>query len=218
MSVLRSGAFALLFILATLPAQAADAAKPAGMQRLEQFLERAQSLQARFHQQIVQDDASGQPQIVDSTEGEVLLKRPGRFRWDYSKPYVRSVVADGREIWLYEADLEQATVRPFAEGLGDTPAALLSGRREALDRFEFVNAWSGERLEWVKLKPRAAEADFQSVAIAFAGDKPAQFELTDRLGQQTRIRFSDVKINAPVDEARFRFRVPPGVDVIREGP
>ena len=170
-------------------------------------------MRAAFRQEVV----NGNHEVVETAAGHMVLKRPGRFRWDYERPYERVVVADGKQLWLYEADLQQVTVHALAAGLGETPAALLTGEGDILERFEYVSSWSGEDRVWVRLKPRSADSDFESVGIAFSGNKPVQFDLNDRLGQLTRIFLSDVQINAPVDESLFRFKVPAGVDVIREG-
>ncbi len=191
----------------------AGAAAPAtGYTDLERFLDGAQSVTARFSQEIV--DSNGR--VLDTATGRLQLQRPGRFRWDYRSPYERVVLADGERLWLYEADLEQVTVRRLVDGLGETPAALLTGDRRMLERFEVVSTWAGENARWVRLKPRATDSDFESVAVAFAGDKPVEIEFQDRLGQQTRIRLTEVRLNARIDAAAFRFVAPPGVDVIRE--
>jgi outer membrane lipoprotein carrier protein len=184
-----------------------------GMDRLRNFLERVDSMRASFRQEVVNEDQ----RVIEEARGQVVLKRPGRFRWDYEQPYKRVVVSDGKRLSLYEADLEQVTVRPLAAGLGETPAALLSGERDILERFEYIGSWSGQGIAWVRLKPRAADPDFDSVAVGFSGDKPVQFELKDRLGQQTRLYLSDIRMNVAVADEVFRFEAPPGVDVIREG-
>lgn len=191
----------------------AHAAPADGLAQLEAFLEGAGSLRAEFRQDVV----DGNGDVVETASGRVVLKRPGRFRWDYLVPYQRVVVADGQRLWLYEADLEQVTVRPLTQGLGETPAALLTGERDILERFEHVSSWSGDELSWVRLKPRTADSDFDSVAIGFAGSKPVRFELQDRLGQLTRIHLSKVQVGTVVADAEFRFEPPAGVDVIREG-
>lgn len=216
--VLRAGAV-FFFAAAGLAAAGAVAASPAadsqpGMTRLRNFLEHAQSMRAAFSQEVV----NGNQEVVEQSSGHVSLMRPGRFRWDYEQPYKRLVVADGERLWLYEADLEQVTVRRLAAGLGETPAALLTGERDVLDRFEYVSSWSGDRVTWVRLKPRSADSDFESVAIGFAaGDKPVELELNDRLGQQTRVHLSEVEMNVKIADDAFHFQVPAGVDVIREG-
>lgn len=170
-------------------------------------------MRANFRQEIV----NGNQDVVETARGRMVFKRPGRFRWDYEQPYQRAVVADGERLWLYEADLQQVTVRPLAAGLGETPAALLTGDRAVLNRFEFVGAWSGDQVSWVRLKPRSADSDFDSVAIGFSGDRPVQLEINDRLGQQTRLFLSEIELNARVADGIFTFKVPDGVDVIREG-
>ena len=199
--------------LGALAVSGTSQAATTGADRLEQFIERVQTLRASFRQVVT---GPGE-EIVDEARGELLLKRPGRFRWDYRQPYERVVLADGERLWLYEADLEQVTVRPLSAGLGETPAALLTGKREVLDRFEQVSVWAGEDLAWVRLRPRSAESDFDSVAIAFSGERPVQLEIVDRLGQQTRVYLTDVRLNPAVTDDSFRFEVPPGADVIREG-
>lgn len=190
----------------------AFAAEPpdAGLKRLQDFMERVQTLRADFHQEIL----NGTEELIESSSGEFLFNRPGRFRWNYQKPYLRTVVADGERLWLYEADLDQVTVRPLSAGLGETPAALLTGDKSVLDRFEYVSSWTGEQVLWVRLRPRAADADFESVAIGFDGERPVRIELHDRLGQQTRLALSNVRLNGKLSADAFRFVVPEGADVI----
>lgn len=196
--------------LATAPAHSAEVPP---LQRLELFLDRVQSMRADFRQVQLTDQQSR----VEESRGRMLFKRPGRFRWDYREPFERTVVADGERLWLYEADLEQVTVRPLGSALGETPAALLTGGRDILQRFEPVVSWYAGDMAWVRLKPRSAESDFDSVAIGFAGNRLVQLEINDRLGQQTQVFFSSISINPRLDDKRFRFEVPPGADVIREG-
>jgi outer membrane lipoprotein carrier protein len=211
-----ASALLLLAAAAALPAAGAATSAPEakpGMDRLHDFLEHVQSMRASFRQEIV----NGNQEVIEEARGRMVLKRPGRFRWDYEQPYKRVVVADGERLWLYEADLEQVTVRPLAAGLGETPAALLTGARDVLDRFEYVSSSMADHVTWVRLKPRSADSDFESVAIGFTGEKLVQLELNDRLGQQTRLYLSDIEMNAKVADDTFRFQVPDGVDVIREG-
>lgn len=193
--------------------QAGAAATPAGMEDLRNFLDHVQSMRASFRQEVL----NGDRELIEEARGSVQLKRPGRFRWDYEHPYQRVVVSDGKQLWLYEADLEQVTVRPLASGLGETPAGLLTGERGVLDRFEQVRSWSADGIAWVLLRPRAEDADFDSVAIGFSGGKPVRLDLNDRLGQQTRLYLSDIQLNVKLSDDAFHFQPPPGVDVIREG-
>lgn len=212
MAARRAGAVALLAAWAALSGPVA-AAPAGGLERLRDFLARVETLGADFRQETVGADG----QVADAATGRLQLKRPGRFRWDYTEPYERVVLADGERLWLYEADLQQVTVRSVAAGLGETPAALLTGGRDILERFDVVSEWAGEELSWVRLKPKSPDSDFEAVAIGFAGAQPVRLEIADRLGQQTRITLSGIRTNTGIPDAVFRFDVPKGVDVIREG-
>jgi chaperone LolA len=203
-----AGIAVVLAAFTAAPAPAADE-----LARLKSFLERVQSMRASFRQEIAGEGG----EITETSRGTMALARPSRFRWDYVEPYERAVVADGEKLWLYEADLQQVTVRPLAAGLGETPAALLTGDRAVLDRFELVESWSSDGVAWVRLKPRSTDSDFESVAIGFSGDKPVELRIDDRLGQQTRLFLSDIELNPKLAASAFAFEPPAGVDVIREG-
>lgn len=178
------------------------------------FLANVTSLSADFRQQVL--DSRGQ--LQEESAGQVWMSRPGRFRWDYAEPYERTILADGRDIWLYEPDLMQATTRALdSAGLRDTPAALLTGEQGVLDRFAVERSWRQDDLDWVELSPRQPEADFSGLQLAFAGEELRRLELRDRLGQLTLIEFGSVRLNPALADALFVFEVPPGVDVIGDG-
>jgi outer membrane lipoprotein carrier protein len=177
---------------------------------LRQFLDTAQTFSSPFTQVVF--DSRGR--TVETSAGEVVMQRPGRFRWDYATPYVRTILADGERLWLYEADLEQVTVRRLSEGLGDTPAALLTGRDDVLKRFAVQRTWDADGLTWSALRPRAAEGDFAELRLGFRGNVLLALELDDRLGQRTRIDFQSPRLNAAVPAGTFRFTTPAGADVI----
>jgi outer membrane lipoprotein carrier protein len=180
---------------------------------LRDYLVQLNSLRAQFSQEII----VGDDELVEAALGRVSLKKPGKFRWDYTEPFERVIVADGERVWLYEADLEQVTVRPLDRTLGETPAALLSGDAKALDRFELIDASASDHLEWVQLRPVSQESDFERIRLAFEAGELTELTLEDRLGQTTRIFLSDVATNVAIADEVFRFQVPDGVDVIGEG-
>ncbi|MFZ1624109.1 MAG: outer membrane lipoprotein chaperone LolA [Gammaproteobacteria bacterium] len=191
-------------------AGAASSAEDPGLQRLRNFLTGVTSLRADFRQRVV----DSRQQVVEDSRGQVLMQRPGRFRWDYQQPYARVIVADGTKLWLYEADLEQVIIRQLNAGIGDTPAALLTGKQNVLERFDVSKSWQADGLQWVSLVPKATDADFSAVRLGFEGPRLVNLELDDRLGQQTQLEFSRVEINPRLDDKSFHFDVPPGADVI----
>ncbi|MCO6413294.1 MAG: outer membrane lipoprotein chaperone LolA [Thiogranum sp.] len=172
------------------------------------------SFQAQFTQVVV--DSNGQ-QLQDSA-GEVWMQRPGRFRWDYHTPYRQLIVADGESIWTYDADLEQATVKAVDEALSSTPAMLLSGFRPLSEvmTWQQLDEKNGSTL--YRLDPKQADSAVEQVQIAFDGKQLSSIDVRDGFGNQTRIRFSGVKRNQPIDPERFRLKLPPGTDIIGDVP
>lgn len=200
-----------LVVLLALTATAASAAGPeTGLVRLRAFLANVQVLEARFRQQVI----DSRQQVLEDASGSVVMQRPGRFRWNYEKPFERVIVADGERVWLYEADLEQVTIRRLTAGIGDTPAAILTGKESVLERFTVDKSWTEEGLALVRLVPRSADADFAGVTLGFDGAELRRLLLDDRLGQQTRIDLTEVRTNPRVSPEVFRFQTPPGADVI----
>ena len=186
---------------------AAGAADP---HALDQFLASTQTLRAQFRQEL--RDNGGQ--VLEVSAGTVLIKRPNRFQWSYQEPFEQLVLADGERLWVYDKDLAQASVAPIGTALTATPAMLLSGEGLASDEFNLQASFSRDGLDWVLLKPKAAAADFRTLALAFAGDTLRFMELQDNLEQVTFIEFSDIERNVDLTDDLFRFEPPPGVDVI----
>ena len=197
---------ALLLALAAAGASAADN----GEARLRSFLSDVQAMDGKFRQQVI----DSRQQVLEDTSGSVAMQRPGRFRWNYEAPFERVIVSDGEKVWLYEADLEQVTIRRLSSGIGDTPAALLTGKESVLDRFKVDKSWTEDGLALVRLLPRSADSDFASVTLVFDGPALRRLLLDDRLGQQTRIDLTAVRINPRLAPDLFRFLPPPGADVI----
>ena len=201
--------FACVLVAAALPATAADES----LARVEAWLKTVRTLSADF----VQVVRSREGQISSRAVGRLSLSRPDRFRWDYREPYVQVIVADGRRLWLYDADLEQVTVRPLEAGLGSTPAMLLSGAGAVGESFTGGPVERDGEWTWCRLVPKQRTSDFERVSLAFNGrGKLVAMQLVDKLGQSTELNFSDVELNARLDPGLFSFTPPKGADVIGE--
>ena len=195
-------------------AQAASAEAPpadgAAGERVERYLDRLDTLRAEFVQQLIDKDGV----VRDESRGMLALAKPGRFRWDYQEPVEQLLVSDGSTVWMYDADLEQVTVRPVGDSLSNTPAMLLAGQGRVAEAFTARDAGRAEGLEWVVLTPRLVDTDFSSVRLGFRGKELERLDLEDRLGQTTRIVLSGIERNPGLSQALFTFVPPPGVDVV----
>jgi len=192
-------------LAAAVPARADD-----GADRAQRYLDAVTSLSAHFSQTI--SDPSGK--MLQTSEGTLQLKRPGRFRWDYAPPHEQLVIGDGKRLWLYDPALEQVTVKTLDATLGSTPAMLLSGTAKLRDAYDVVRNYEQEGLSWVELAPRDSQGDFAGVRLAFSGAELQRMELTDSLDQVTRIELSDVQHNPALADDLFTFVPPAGTDVV----
>lgn len=202
---------ALLLFLIALPIFPATA-EEAPVQRLRAFLARTNTLQAEFSQVVI--DEAGNP--GQRSSGAFYLQRPGKFRWDYKKPYHQEIVSNGGKVWFYDVDLEQVTAKRLDTAIGSTPALLLSGEVSLETNFKIEKQGMDEGLFWIKLVPKSEDSGFKYVLIGLDGDTLAGMELSDNFGQLTRIYFTGVKTGLKLDRNLFEFRPPPGVDVFEE--
>ncbi len=183
-----------------------------GMQKVERFIANLQTLQADFKQTLT--DSRGQ--VTDQSSGTLAIQRPNRFRWDYRSPHEQLIVADGSRIWLYDADLEQVTVRKLDTSLSATPAMLLSGEGKLADNFTVTESSRDANAQWVMMEPKRGDTDFKWVRLGFSGDALKFMQLADKLGQITTLEFNNVQRNIRIDASRFEFKPPAGADVIGE--
>lgn len=187
-------------------------AKGAPVDSLKTFLSVAKSLSADFKQ--VSINEAGNP--TQTSYGVFYLQRPGKFRWDYQKPFKQEIVSNTGKVWFYDTDLEQVTTKKVDESLGSTPALLLSGDVSLEDNYKMENQGAEGGLQWVKLVPKSQNSSFKYVLVGLEKNTLAGMELSDNFGQLTRIYFSNVVVNAPLKSTLFEFKPPKGVDVFSD--
>jgi outer membrane lipoprotein carrier protein len=189
---------------------AAGAACATPTTEVEKYLDGLATWSADFAQTI--DDGHGK--VARSAAGKLYLQKPGRFRWDYAQPSEQLILADGKQIWFYDKDLQQANVRNMDASLANTPAVLLSGGGSLSSQFDVTALPPSDGLQWYQLIPKHADTDFQLVRIGFRSGDLASMFLADKLNQVTQLTFSNPKRNAKFAPDLFTFVPPAGVDVI----
>ena len=183
-----------------------------GQDLLKSFHQKVKSLKSEFSQILFDADGG----VIQESKGNVWIRRPGLFRWEYNQPYPQVIVADGRHIWIYDPELEQVTVKKEELAVGNAPALVLSGKRALEKDFKLANINRQDKYTWVSLKPLKEDRDFNEILVAFLNDKLSILELKDNLGQRTQIHFAKVSVNLALEDSRFRFIVPDGTDIIGE--
>jgi len=197
----------LLFALAL-----TGAAHAGGVERLKAFIAGAKTAEADFTQTVA--DKSGR--VTQEASGKMAFARPGKFRWDYAAPYEQVIVSDGVKLWLYDADLDQVTVKSLGDVIAGTPAALLAGDNAIEKYFSLKNAGEGGGLEWLEATPKNRDTTFERIRMGFKGDVLVQMELFDFFGQRTTLKLSRFARNPAIAPSRFTFTPPKGADVIGE--
>jgi outer membrane lipoprotein carrier protein len=207
----RGAVFALLsfFVLRAVSA-AGDATTP-----LDKYFDGLSTLRASFTQTV--KDARGKE--VDRSSGTLVVSRPGKFRWEIqpksgSNSTGQLLVADGRNVWFFDRDLEQVTVKPIDTALSSTPAMLLSGASDLRESFKVSAAGTRDGLDWVLVEPKRSEADFRRALFGFSKGNLQKLIIDDRLGQTATVEFDSVTRNAKVSPDEVSFTPPPGTDVI----
>lgn len=199
------------YLLIALTLCAAGTAHADAVDALRDFAHYVKSGKANFTQTVTSPD--GKRKKLSS--GSFEFERPNRFRFAYAKPFEQTIVADGQKVWIYDADLNQASSRKLADALGATPAALLAGANIEHD-FTLKAQPSEGGVDWVQASPKQAESTIQSLKLGFRAKELAAMEIVDGFGQRSRLDFSAVQANVPVPAERFQFKLPAGADLIEQ--
>ena len=200
----------LSFLSPGLAAEADDNAISEGQALVEGFVHDIQTLRGRFEQSLVDVDN----ELIDESSGTLEIRRPGQFRWVYTEPYEQVLVADGLNVWSYDVDLMQVTVKPQAEVLSNTPALLLGGSPDALEQFEYIGSFNDRGTVWVQLRPKDTESGFNRIELGFSDGELSRMMFSDNLEQTTLIALFDVLLNQDIEADRFQFNPPEGVDIV----
>ena len=202
---MRRSLAAVLFTLSSLAAHA-DA-----VDTLRDFIRDVKTGRAQFTQTVTSPDGAR----AKSSSGSFEFARPNHFRFAYAKPFEQLIVADGQKVWIFDADLNQASSRKFSSALGATPAALLAGG--SLDRdFDLAPLPAKDGLAWVQATPKVKDGAFKSVRVGFRGKDLAAVEIVDAFDQRSLLQFSQFAADVVLAPEAFRFTPPAGADVIEQ--
>jgi outer membrane lipoprotein carrier protein len=192
-------------------ALAAACAHADSVDLLKDFIRDVKTGRAQFTQTVTSPDGTKKK----SSNGSFEFARPNRFKFVYAKPFEQTIVADGQKVWIFDADLNQASSRKFSSALGATPAALLAGG--SLDKdFDLSPQPPKDGLDWVLATPKAKDGSFKSVRVGFRGRDLAAVEIIDAFDQRSLLQFSQFASGINFAPDAFRFTPPAGADVIEQ--
>ena len=182
-------------------------------ERLNRALNSLDNLTADFKQTVLDDEK----QVVQQSSGQLAIQRPGKFSWIYTTPYEQQIVADGTELWIYDVDLDQVTVKPMDSGLATAPIMILMKQNDIGEEFTVNEIGQRKFLYWVELEPKSKDLEYTHVYIGLEDGKVKALELRDNFGQSTQIVFDNLRLNVVHNPKTFQFVPPDGVDVFGVG-
>ena len=204
--------FCLLSIIFLCLAQPAEIAAQSGAARtqLENFSHGLETLQARFEQRVLSADGS----VQAGSSGTVWLSRPHLFRWEYGGNFPELVVADGRNIWIYDEMLEQVTVRDQSQLAVNSPLTLLTDPGQLDEQFEVRELGEAGELDLLELRARDQESEFERILLGLKDDSLEMMVMEDAFGLRTELQFVAIQRNPALAPELFLFEPPESVDII----
>ncbi len=196
------------FFLATLANMAWSAT---GLELLQDFAAKVQTADGHFSQKVV--DKQGK--TIDESSGNFAFSRPGKFIWNYQSPYAQKMVCDGTDIYIWDEDLNQVTVKKAEDALPTSPASILFGKADINKEWTVKTLPDKNGLQWVELTPKEADASYSKIVFGFRGKVPEVLEFTGSLGEKSTLKFNDVRTGISFKANEFKFTPPKGADVLR---
>ena len=218
---------AALLGAAILLSNAACAQTDSGSEQLRQFVRNSKTAEGEFTQQQLRAPKANEPQdkglkVVRQTQGRFVFQRPGRFIWETQKPYEQKLIADGKQLILWDKDLNQVTFRPAGQALASTPAAILFGENSLDQHFDLIEGEDRLGMKWVALVPKKVlntkggnDLPYTKISVGMANGLPKALELIDGLGSVVLVTLDKIQLNVNLPPNRFTFNPPAGAEVLR---
>ena len=189
----------------------AGAAQASALEQFKTFVGSTKAARGEFTQrQVKKSDTS---KVAVPSTGTFLFARPGKFIWTYVKPYEQLLQADGEQLYIYDKDLNQVTVKKLGDALGSSPAAILFGSNDLEKNFTLSEAGTRDGLEWLNATPKAKDTTFEQISIGLRNGTPEAMELRDAFGQTSLLAFKKFEKNPNLPANQFKFTMPKGADV-----
>ncbi len=192
-------------------------------QEMDAVLERLQKRYASVHTVSADFRQNYRAPGIDQTEsGTFWLKRPGFMRWEYRHPEEKLFLTDGREAFLYVPEERQVTVQPFTmDEMRRTPLRFLLGSADIQTGFtaafgmEYQPAFEDTLL--IRLAPQAGDAEYSFLLLELDRETCdiRRIVIHEQSGNTSEFVFVNLLFNVKVDDSKFRFRIPKGIEVIR---
>jgi len=173
------------------------------------------SLEADFIQ--YETDANGNKS--ENSTGKVWLNAPNQFKWEYQKPIPQLIVADGKQVWVYDEDLEQVTIKQ--QNSKQNPIYVLLNKEQTqkhytLSLIEKTGA-DKDTVQWIKMLPKKPNDDVKVVWLGVDANNLVSLKLQNQMDNIVVFEFLNVKRNPILKSDFFIFNVPEDIEILRDG-
>jgi outer membrane lipoprotein carrier protein len=175
---------------------------------------RAQTLQVIFHEAYT---GPGQPRRTES--GTLLLRKPGRMRWDYTSPQGKLFVSDGKYLWLYTPSNNQVEKMKIKESDDmRAPLAFLLGKLHFDKEFRNVQGKPVEGGTLITAEPKTDNLPYTNVEFLVSpNNEIRRVKVTGYDRSILEFELDQEKLNPPLEARLFQFRMPPGAELVDSG-
>jgi outer membrane lipoprotein carrier protein len=206
--------FRLLIGLLAVSAFAGDAALDALLKGVETRYNKAKTLQVLFHEDYM---PPGRAKRTES--GTLVLRKPGKMRWDYDQPKGKLFVSDGKYLWLY-TPLENRAEKMKLKESDDmrAPLAFLLGKLDFRKEFRNLQGRSEGPDMRITAEPKTDNLPYSAVEFLVAPDQRIKVvKVTGFDHSVLEFRLNEEKVDPPLDAKLFQFQAPKGARLVEAG-
>lgn len=206
--------FRLLIGLLGVSAFAGDASLDALLKGVETRYNKAKTLQVLFH-----EDYTPPGRAKRSESGTLLLRKPGKMRWDYDQPKGKLFVSDGKFLWLYTLEDNRAERMKLKESEDmRAPLAFLLGKLDFQKEFRNLQAKPEGGGTRITAEPKTDNLPYSAVEFVVApGQIIKVVKVTGYDHSILEFHFDQEKMDPPLDPKLFQFQAPKGAQIVETG-
>ena len=160
--------------------------------------------------------------VTDTASGRLMVRQPGKMRWEYLVPDPQTIITDGDALWIYRPEENQVLVGKapalFGKGKG---AGFLANIRSVRKNFQIsLEPAASPNRHRLKLVPNKSTVDLLAVELDIVKKTYDLVGITtfNVYGDETRIELKNVRLDEVPPESLFRFDIPEGADVVQMNP
>ena len=163
------------------------------------------SLHSTFKQTVV--DVNGK--VIQQGEGVFALATPNKLYWHLTQPDESLIVANGKDVWIYNPFAEEVTVMNLDQAIASSPMTLLIHRDE--------KTWSNYQVkktaDCYEITPKSVDVNVTKVESCFSHNQLAKFVIHDAQGNTSTFDLSSQRILTSDEASLFNFVPPEHVDI-----